>query len=161
MHDAMRSEVAAIEHCAMRECEEGTVTNVFVYGTLMYDEVWSRIVIGEHKRIDAQLSGYRRLKFKDENYPGIVKGEGTVRGLVRVDVNQDNLARLDTFEGTYYERVQEVVQDARGKDIQVDVYRIKERYTWMLEDVEWDMGQFEASGLRQFLSQYAGFEGVP
>ena len=86
------------------------VTSVFVYGTLMYDEVWSRIVIGKYKRIDAQLSGYRRLKFKDENCPGIVKGEGTVKGLVRLQVDQDNVARLDTFEGTYYERVQEVVQ---------------------------------------------------
>ena len=89
-----------------------------------------------------------------------MKGEGTVKGLVRLQVDQDNVARLDTFEGTYYERVQEVVQDTNGRDIQVDVYRIQERYTWLLEADEWDMGQFEASGLRQFLSQYAGFERV-
>jgi gamma-glutamylcyclotransferase (GGCT)/AIG2-like uncharacterized protein YtfP len=132
--------------------------NLFVYGALMYNEVWNSIVVGKHEKISAQLPGYKRLKVKDEEYPGIVTGDGTVKGFIWFDVDDENISRLDNFEAKCYERVEEYAQDMNGQDIKVDVYRIRENYKTILEDVEWDIKHFEKSGLKKFILSYAGFK---
>ena len=134
--------------------------NIFVYGTLTYDEVWNSIVQGKHEKTGAQLKGYKRLKVKKEEYPGIVKGEGTVRGFVRFDVDETNVARLDDFEADEYERVKEYVQDKNGQDIKVDAYRIREEYKYILEDHDWDLSNFEKIGLEKFRLNYLGFKRI-
>lgn len=134
--------------------------NVFVYGTLMYDEVWNIVVGGKHKKTGAQLKGYKRFKIKGEEYPGIVKGKGTVKGFVRLDVDEANVSRLDCFEAEEYERVEEYVQDQNGQDIKVDVYRIREEYKPMLEDHDWDLDNFEKVGLKKFRLNYVGFKRI-
>lgn len=134
--------------------------NIFVYGTLTYDEVWNSIVQSKREKTGAQLKGYKRLKVKKEEYPGIVKGEGTVRGFVRFDVDETNVARLDDFEADEYERVEEYVQDKNGQDIKVDVYRIREEYKYILEDHDWDLSNFEKIGLEKFRLNYPGFKRI-
>ena len=131
--------------------------NIFVYGALMYDEVWNSMVVGKHEKISARLSGHKRLKVRDEEYPAIVKGDGMVKGFIWFDVDDENISRLDDFEAECYERVEEYAQDMNGQDIKVDVYRIREDYKTILEDVEWDIKHFEKSGLRKFILNYAGF----
>ena len=58
------------------------MSNLFVYGSLMYEPVWRRIVRGEFQSTRASLRGYRRLCVVNEDYPAIVKGAGIVAGLV-------------------------------------------------------------------------------
>ncbi|NKB82127.1 MAG: gamma-glutamylcyclotransferase [Nitrospirales bacterium] len=130
---------------------------IFVYGTLMWEEVWSRIVRGTYQKVPAQLRGYQRLKIKEQAYPGLVKGDGAVWGCVWLDVDTDDVARLDAFEEKYYLRVEEEVHDGKGQAIQAEVYVIQEAYTAVLDDQEWDPEQFEAHGLKMFTQNYWGF----
>lgn len=131
--------------------------NLFVYGALMYEEVWNRIVTGEFKKTDGVLSGYRRLAVKDEEYPGLVKAGGWVKGCIWYDVDTQNLGKLDIFEGEYYERIPLVAVDDKSNDVVVDVYCFRKKFLYLLESHEWDVKKFEKSGLKKFTSRYLGF----
>jgi len=131
--------------------------NLFVYGTLMYEQVWRRLVAGEFERKAAQLSGYRRLKIKNEDYPGLVRGIGTVRGIVWLAVDRETLRRIDEFEATCYRRNSGVVIDDAGAEIPADFFVIKESFRAIVEEAEWDVEEFERRGLSRFIDSYAGF----
>lgn len=136
------------------------VTNLFVYGALMYDEVWNRIVSGDFEHVSGTLSGYRRLAVKKEEYPGLIKGSGSVKGCIWLDVDAANLARLDIFEGEFYERIPAVAIDESGNRIRVNVYHFKNKYQSLLENKDWNVKKFENSGLKKFMTRYFGFERV-
>lgn len=123
----------------------------------MYDEVWSRVVRGNYQKVSAQLRGYRRLKVKGQDYPGLVKGDGAVSGYVWLDVENDDVTRLDAFEEKIYMRVQEDVYDRGEQALKVEVYVVQEAYFSVLEEKEWDPQYFETHGLKPFTRNYSGF----
>ena len=131
--------------------------NLFVYGALMYEEVWEQIVSGEFEKSRAVLHGYRRLAVKEEEYPGLIKASGKVNGCIWYGIDEQNLEKLDTFEGEYYERVPVVAVDNEGNAVEVDVYSFKEEFNNLLESHEWDVNHFENTGLKKFISRYLGF----
>jgi gamma-glutamylcyclotransferase (GGCT)/AIG2-like uncharacterized protein YtfP len=132
--------------------------NLFVYGSLMYEPVWRRLVAGEFERKPAQLSGYRRLKIKNEDYPGLVRGIGTVLGIVWLAVDEQTLQRIDDFEAACYRRISGLVTDVAGVEIPADFFVIKESETFIVEEAEWDVQEFEHYGLLRFIDSYAGFK---
>lgn len=132
--------------------------NLFVYGTLMYEQVWRKLITGEFERRDAHLSGYRRLKIKDEDYPGLVRGIGTVHGVVWLALDDQALKRIDDFEASFYRRISGVVVDDAGVEILAEFFVIKESDRSILEEAEWDPLEFERHRLSHFLSSYAGFK---
>ena len=131
--------------------------NLFVYGSLMYREVWTRLVDRDFERRPARLSGYRRLKIRNEDYPGLVRGVGTVSGIVWLDLDEQTVRRLDEFEAECYRRVSGSVVDDGGKELPADFFVIKESHRAILEDDEWDADDFERRGLRRFIDSYSGF----
>ena len=131
--------------------------NIFVYGSLMYDEVWQRIVQGFHPKIKAEIVGYKRLKVKNAEYPGLVKAEGIVQGLVWLNVSQSDIEKLDLFEGDFYKRVEGIATDINNNKIIVNFYLIQNSYLSILEDVEWNKEEWEQHGLEKFLKNYVGF----
>ena len=134
-------------------------TNLFVYGSLMYEEVWRRLVSREFRRMPARLDGYRRLRIKGEDYPGLVKGAGVVHGTVLLELDDETLGRLERFEAECYRRVSGRVIGDSGVEIPADFFEIRESHMSLVEDVEWDVRKFEQSGLTRFLAGYAGFKG--
>lgn len=135
--------------------------NLFVYGALMYEEVWNRIVSGNFKKIAGSISGYRRLAVKDEDYPGLVKGAGQVGGFIWLGVDRKNLNRLDEFEGEYYQRISVTATDNTQQQLDVDVYYFREQYRKLLVNREWSVDDFERQGLKKFLARYVGFNNTP
>jgi gamma-glutamylcyclotransferase (GGCT)/AIG2-like uncharacterized protein YtfP len=131
--------------------------NLFVYGSLMYEPVWRRIVTGDFRSKPALLTGYRRLRVANADYPAIIQGAGTVQGLVWLEVDGENLRRLDEFEGEPYARVSGVVVGDDGVEIAADYYEIRDAHRGILENVEWDPREFERAGLARFLDRYSGF----
>lgn len=132
--------------------------NLFVYGSLMYEEIWRRLVSREFQRMPARLDGYRRLRIRGEDYPGLVKGAGTVSGRVWLGVDEDTLKRIDRFEAECYRRVSGRVVNDAGVEMPADFFEIKESHMSLVEDVEWDTREFERSGLARFVAGYAGFK---
>ena len=126
----------------------------------MYEEVWDRIVLGDFRKINGQISGYRRLAVKNEEYPGLVIGDGVVQGCIWLGLDEINLARLDIFEGEYYERTLAIAVDEEGNKLDVNVYSIKKEFLGLLENNDWDVEGFEQCGLKKFISRYVGFEQI-
>ena len=89
--------------------------HVFTYGSLMFPEVWNRVVRGRYQSCPARLEGYRRHALTDVSYPAIVAESGAeVEGVLYLDVDAADLARLDAFEGAEYRRAAVPVSTASG-----------------------------------------------
>lgn len=117
----------------------------------MFEPVWSRVA-GRYERRDAVLQGYERKGVRNEVYPVAVPGaaESQVRGIVYLAVSEEDLSRLDRFEGESYERRTEQVKV--GKTVlAAEVYVLKEEHYGVISPQEWDWEAFRTSGIRTFL----------
>ncbi len=134
------------------------MTHLFVYGSLMFEPVWHRLVNTKFRKTEARLPGYRRHKIRDQVYPGIIKGQGHVDGIVYLDLDDKTMRRLDEFEEECYQRATVLVIDTNGRELQVDTYIVQNDYRFLLEEAEWDPDEFERTGLQRFISGYHGFD---
>jgi gamma-glutamylcyclotransferase (GGCT)/AIG2-like uncharacterized protein YtfP len=79
--------------------------NVFTYGSLMFPQVWERVVHGHYQSAKATVTGYARFAIIGELYPGmVVRADAAVQGVVYFDVGPRDMAALDAFEGAHYRR---------------------------------------------------------
>jgi gamma-glutamylcyclotransferase (GGCT)/AIG2-like uncharacterized protein YtfP len=133
--------------------------HVFVYGSLLFEEVWSRLVRGSYVRRAARLHGFTRRRVRGDVYPVIVKSHNAdwVDGMVYLNVTEEDIRRLDVFEGDFYDRQNHgVVVEASEKAVAA-VYVLKDDYDYMTDDVGWDPEWFAREGLVIFLGRYRGF----
>ncbi len=132
--------------------------NVFTYGSLMFDEVWRRVVTGRYRHAEAVLDAHRRHAVRGATYPGVVPAPGRqVRGVVHLDVLPDDVARLDAFEGTPYER-RAVLVDVSGEMLPASVYVMRDPAC--LEPVDWDAASFARTGMHEFIATYCAQRGL-
>lgn len=125
----------------------------------MFAQVWQKVVKGQYHSSVATLNGYRRLAVRGEDYPVIKPANNVqVTGLVYYNVTRPDLAKLDTFEGSYYIR-QKVSVVVDGKLIQADAYLLKPRFYPIATHHPWDEKAFANRGIKRFLTRYRGFSG--
>ena len=83
--------------------------NLFTYGSLMYPQVWSRVMNGAHSHQRAVVRGCARRQLPGEVYPAMIADEpdSIVEGVLYADVTEAEIARLDKFEneGVDYRRI--------------------------------------------------------
>ena len=104
--------------------------NVFTYGSLMFVEVWSRVVEGDYRSMPGTLSGHARFAVRDALYPGMVAmADARVDGVLYLDVQPDDLTRLDAFEGDDYRRIAVAIDcdDGVTRPSQTYLYRLQDR----------------------------------
>ena len=132
--------------------------NVFTYGSLMFDEVWRRVVLGNYRHAQAVLDAHRRHAVRGATYPGVVPAPGRqVHGVVHFDVLPDDVARLDAFEGAPYER-RAVLVEVSGESLPAAVYVMRD--PGCLEPFDWDVAGFAHSGMREFIASYCAPRGL-
>jgi gamma-glutamylcyclotransferase (GGCT)/AIG2-like uncharacterized protein YtfP len=154
---------------------EGTKigANVFCYGSLMFDAVWSRVVAGRYRAAPARVRGYRRFAVLGESYPAVVPwANAEVIGRMYFDVDAADVARLDLFEGAEYRR--ETVE-VELLDPQVDPVASTQLaphapragavatagiYVFLAQGrvaaQAWDASRFGAQQIERFIADYAG-----
>lgn len=132
---------------------------MFVYGSLMFEEVWSRLVRGSYVKRAARLGGFTRRKVRDDVYPVIFKSHEAdwVDGMVYLNVTEEDIERLDFFEGDFYDRQDHTVVVEETEKTVAAVYVLKDNYYYMTDDVGWDPEWFARQGLAVFLGRYRGF----
>ncbi|MBE0582221.1 MAG: gamma-glutamylcyclotransferase, partial [Desulfofustis sp.] len=130
--------------------------------SLMYQEVWTRVVRGHYQCRPATLPGYRRRAVRGEVYPVALRAlpENRIDGMVYIDVDPDDIDRLDIFEGKYYRRRIEEVSISSGTTIKAGVFVLRPDYHHIAADDDWDAEQFQRTGLPRFLGSYLGFGAV-
>ena len=130
--------------------------NVFTYGSLMYDSIWSRVVAGTYPKKSGVVQGFERLKVRNEPYPGLIRGQDVVEGVVHFDLTAQDVARLDRFEGELYQREEVEVVCEDGERTPALVYVVRDEFKWILAG-QWSPVEFEQAGLAEFAERYVGF----
>ncbi|KAF3927267.1 hypothetical protein ABW20_dc0109311 [Dactylellina cionopaga] len=166
----------------MTNMEEETYT-CFFYGTLMAFPILSRVIYGtqhpdpwqrDRLRIrPALLQDHCRHRVKNVDYPGVIAQAGcSVRGTVVEGLSKMDIERLDSFEGTEYDRRQvevHLVADEKALDVSSISSRLTGEtiragiYIWIegtqyLEDAEWDFDHFVQKKLRNWVGDTKNFE---
>lgn len=96
---------------------------VFTYGSLMFAQVWQRVVHGRYRSEPAVAAGYVRLAIAGVDYPAMVARSGaSVPGVLYFDVDARDMAALDAFEGADYCRVPLQVATASGATLTAHAY---------------------------------------
>lgn len=130
--------------------------NIFTYGSLMFAEVWQDIVKLPYENQPAWLDGFRRTYILGDQYPVVLPraGQKNLQGVVYFSVKNQDITRLDRFEGDHYyrRRVHPTIQaDGQTKTIEADLYVLKPKYAHLASTRPWDPEIFEVRELRHFL----------
>jgi len=132
--------------------------HVFAYGTLMHADILRAACGAVPASLPARLDGYRRHPVAGEDYPGIRPDAGAhVDGTLYLDVTPAQLADLDRFEGSQYERRTVTVTVADGRRFAAETYVFAEHCHHLLEAGDWSYDAFVASATERFRARYPGF----
>jgi gamma-glutamylcyclotransferase (GGCT)/AIG2-like uncharacterized protein YtfP len=129
--------------------------NVFTYGSLMYESVWSLVVSVSYERTLADLSGYRRRLLRGQVYPALLAGDATdtVQGVIYLDVQPGDIERLELFEGELYRREKVGCVTRHGERLAAEAFVIRPEYLHLVIDRDWDPDLFARTGLAAFLNE--------
>ncbi len=81
------------------------VNRLFVYGTLMLDDVIELLIdrVPDHRV--ATAPGWRVVSLPGRVYPGLIRSDGAASGRIYTDVTDDEMDILDAFEDPGYQLV--------------------------------------------------------
>lgn len=129
---------------------------IFTYGTLMFEPVW-RAVLGEvaQSPAPALIEGFQRYRVQGELYPAVIRAAGEqVPGMLYSGVTDEQIATLDAFEGTDYQRTEVTAIMSASVNIKAGVYLFLRPE--LLEYQAWDPDQFEREHIDAFLDAWPG-----
>ncbi|KAK4155964.1 AIG2-like family-domain-containing protein [Chaetomidium leptoderma] len=150
--------------------DEGTHC-AFFYGTLMVPDVFHSVCYGTkdvpeaisklHTFQPAILHGYCRRRVRYADYPGIIEDKDhQVFGSFTTGLTNANMAKLDYFEGTQYERrtvtvkLLDKVGNLKGEGNVEGEERTAEVYVYLdkreLEEEEWDLEVFRRDKMQNW-----------
>ncbi len=134
------------------------MTELFVYGTLMCEEVMAAVAGRRFPSQPAQLSGYRCAPIRGEVCPGIVpQANSMTRGRLCTGLSGPALTKLDHFEGEMYRRQKVEVSLPDDSKREAWTYVRKPKYARLLADKDRDFDAFCKHHKSSFLKGYAGF----
>jgi gamma-glutamylcyclotransferase (GGCT)/AIG2-like uncharacterized protein YtfP len=127
--------------------------NLFAYGTLMYPEMWRRVVGREFPAEPAELAGYAVYRVADGVYPVLVaaQADARVRGLVFRDLDAAAFQRLDEYESDLYDRTAVSAVAADGRLIRCQAYVLPAARRAWASDEPWDAERFRRFELEAYL----------
>jgi gamma-glutamylcyclotransferase (GGCT)/AIG2-like uncharacterized protein YtfP len=127
---------------------DGGVHRLFVYGTLQHPPLLDHLLGRLPELGPALVTGWRAARLQGRVYPGLVPG-GSARGHV-LEVDDDELAVLDRFEGPQYEQVG-VVASVAGEEVPALAWRLRDEHAGLVFDDDWDLQRFVADDAHAFL----------
>ncbi|KAK7311818.1 hypothetical protein RJT34_10192 [Clitoria ternatea] len=136
----------------------GDSHNVFVYGSLLADEVVHVLLKRLPQTAPATLQNYHRFKIKDRVYPAILPIEAKkVTGRVLLGISGLELDILDDFEDVEYTRTPvEVLLRDNSEKLQVHTYVWSNPNDPTLYS-EWDFEEWKQVHLNDFVKMTDGF----
>jgi gamma-glutamylcyclotransferase (GGCT)/AIG2-like uncharacterized protein YtfP len=133
--------------------------NLFTYGSLMFEEVWSQLACGDYVKRAARLHGFVRRQVRDDVHPVIIQSHNGawVDGFVYFGVSREDIRRIDAFEADAYDRQTHTVVVGSCEKHNADTYVLKSDFHYMVTDREWDPQWFAREALPVFMRDYRGF----
>jgi gamma-glutamylcyclotransferase (GGCT)/AIG2-like uncharacterized protein YtfP len=124
---------------------------VFVYGSLLFSEVWQSLIGRVPSMQKVVLRDYRRYGVCGAYYPGLWYENGaTIEGLQIDGLSEEERRIIDVYEGSEYRKSLVLVELDDGVECVLMAYfRAPES---LLEwNKEWSAALFERTGLLAFL----------
>lgn len=108
----------------------------------MFPRIWQRVVRGNYRSAPAVVNGYARFAVIGQTYPGMIAHPGAVvSGVVYFDVDADDIALLDAFEGQEYRRDTLQAQLENGAMVTASAYLYRNKSG--LTAAAWDPERFQ------------------
>ena len=126
----------------------------------MFPQVWQTVVGRAFETVEGSAAGYEIFRVRGAVFPGIADATDAcvVSGIVYLEVDPDLVARLDRFEGEFYERRAIPVSCSDGRDRVAEAYVVPRTHREGLTSEPWTRESFLAvGGLERFINEYAGF----
>ena len=126
--------------------------SIFVYGTLLNDEILNLFIESHPIKHDAKLLDYRRVSVVGRVYPAIFPEQGSeVEGVLITNLSASDIQSLKEYEGSYYskERVRVSLADNASKTCETFVF--KTEYHKLLSNKVWCNEYFRRRHLDNFL----------
>ena len=129
---------------------------VFVYGSLLFDEVLLALLKRNPSTRPAVLRGFTRYALRGRVYPAIAPASeaagdgGQVEGLLLCDLTAAERSILDDFEDEDYVKTMLDVRAEDGAMVQADAYVWRAEFASELEG-SWDCATFRAAHLDEYL----------
>ncbi|KAL6212611.1 hypothetical protein ACLB2K_017829 [Fragaria x ananassa] len=132
--------------------------NVFVYGSLMAEDVCRVLLNRVPQSATATLNGYHRYSIKRRVYPAILPVENKkVTGKVLLGITDPELHILDEFEDVEYQRsTVEVSLMGSSENLQVHTYVWCDKNDPNLYG-EWDFEVWKQTHMEDFIKMTSGF----
>jgi len=126
-------------------------TRLFVYGTLMNDEVMSELIGRIVESSTATLAEFKCLSVSGQSYPGIRPSKGSrVDGLLLHGLSRAEMKILDNYEGDQYQ-LESVSVDVRvDRPVKCLTYVFKPEFYHQLSDESWCNHAFRKNHLIAF-----------
>jgi gamma-glutamylcyclotransferase (GGCT)/AIG2-like uncharacterized protein YtfP len=127
--------------------------HLFAYGTLIFPEVWRRVVGPLCVSEPAALARYEAFYARGGTYPVIVQGAAgdLVHGVVYFDLDANDFSKLDAYESTLYERQSVDVRLSSGESLSCQAYVLPESRRRFATDRPWRRDYFERYELEGYL----------
>jgi gamma-glutamylcyclotransferase (GGCT)/AIG2-like uncharacterized protein YtfP len=77
-------------------------SKLFVYGTLLLDDVVNTLLDRIPRHQQATAPGWRIVRLPDKAYPGLIPGDREANGRIFTDLTNAEWATLDAFEDPAY-----------------------------------------------------------
>lgn len=128
---------------------------LFVYGSLMLQEVFQRVCGITREGCPARLEGYRRVSLKGASYPAILRQEGVcVEGLLLESLDERHIELLDAFEGDVYLRKEIRVILPSGESLLAETYVLQGDCHDLISDQPWSLEDFGALEIRELFESH-------
>ena len=122
---------------------------LFVYGTLIFDEILSKLL---GKTTHQFQDCWKIIKLKNFNaeFPGIVKdATSNVLGKIILDINDHDTSILDTYEGVMYKRI--ILKVKTISNDMGQVYVVDDYYKRKLSEEAWCPLEFRNKYLNNYI----------
>ena len=130
------------------------MNSLFVYGTLLNDEIMSELIGRTVKNSSATLFDYKCFAVADQSYPAIRPSQGSkVAGLLLTGLSSQEMQALDDYEGDQYRLELVTVKTISNHIEPCWAYVFKPEYYHQLSRSSWSNDEFRSDQLRAFIAQ--------
>ena len=135
-----------------------STSSLFAYGSLIFSEVWSKIVGSnrEFTKAPAQLYGYTALRVSGQSYPGLIPApvEDFTQGVLITGLTLGDWDILDKFEGSFYKRIEVEIELDEKRLCCAQTYLVCDHLRFKLTSEIWSADRFAANHLTDFLDRF-------
>ena len=123
--------------------------NLFVYGTLQFQQIVKRLTGKKFETVPAYLPGYKRCRVKGCDYPAAVETpDSEIKGMLLKNVDNRSMRQFTFFEGDEYEK-RKVLVSVQHEEINAVTF-VWCRDAQLLAAEDWDENHFEKYSLNKY-----------